>query len=136
MTIRTYSELCEIDDFEERYIYLRVRTQVGVATFGHERWLNQQFYTSVMWRQVRTEVIARDLGCDLGVEGHEVHRALIIHHMNPISPRDLFESNPDIINPEFLISASLTTHNAIHYGDVSHLPQQYKPRRPGDTKLW
>lgn len=136
MTTRTYSELCEIDDFEGRYKYLRVHAQVGVATFGHERWLNQQFYTSALWRQVRYEVIARDLGCDLGVEGLEVHRALIIHHMNPIGSRDLHESNPDIINPEFLISCSLSTHNAIHYGDVSHLPQPYKPRRPGDTKLW
>jgi len=136
LTTRRYSELCEISDFEERYKYLRVHAQVGATTFGHERWLNQRFYTSALWRQARYEVIARDLGCDLGVEGHEVFRALIIHHMNPIGVRDLHESNPDIIDPEFLISCSLRTHNAIHYGDVTHLGKPYRPRRPGDTKLW
>ena len=85
---------------------------------------------------MRYEVIARDLGCDLGVEGHEVFRALIIHHMNPIGVRDLVKSNPDITNPEYLISVSLRTHNAIHYGDVTHLEKPYRPRRPGDTRLW
>lgn len=134
--IKTYSELCKIGDFVERYNYLRVQSQVGIATFGHERWLNQRFYTSVQWRQVRYEVIARDLGCDLGVAGHETHRALFIHHMNPIRREDLYEANPDILNPDYLICCSLNTHNAIHYGTVENLEKPWRPRRPGDTRLW
>lgn len=136
LTTRTYRELCKIPDFEERYKYLRVTAPVGLATFGHERWLNQKFYTSVQWRQVRYEVIARDLGCDLGVAGHETQRALIIHHMNPIQRADLYEGNPDILNPDYLISCSLNTHNAIHYGNVEHLEKPWRPRQPGDTRLW
>ena len=134
--IRTYSELREIEGIEERYAYLRVHAQVGLDTFGFERWLNQAFYTSSEWRQVRHEVIARDYGCDLGVRSFDVSDKIIIHHMNPIDVRDVRGHNPDILNPEFLISCSHRTHNAIHYGDASLLPKLYIPRRPGDTKLW
>jgi hypothetical protein len=134
--IRTYTELCRFESLEERYKYLRAYAQVGIATFGFERWLNQAFYTSIEWRQVRQEVIARDLGCDLGVRGHEVSRKIIIHHMNPISSRDVRAHADEILNPEYLISTSLRTHNAIHFGSIEQLEKPLVPRRFGDTKLW
>lgn len=134
--MRTYSELMKIEDFEGRYNYLRVQSKVGLATFGFERWLNQAFYTSVQWRRVRRDVIARDLGCDLGMEGHEVMHDIHVHHMNPIGVQDLTHADPDVLNPEYLISVSLQTHNAIHYGDSSLLAKPFIPRKRNDTKLW
>ena len=136
MRIRTYSELSQIPTFEERYEYLALRGVVGEPTFGYDRWINQAFYRSAEWRHIRNYVISRDLGCDLGVEGYEIHDKVIIHHMNPMRQVDLLHGNDDIVNLEYLISTTHKTHNAIHYGDVSLLPKQYTPRRPGDTKLW
>lgn len=136
MRIRTYSELSQIPTFEERYEYLALRGVVGEPTFGYDRWINQAFYRSAEWRHIRNYVISRDLGCDLGVEGYEIHDKVIIHHMNPMQQVDLLHGNDDIVNLEYLISTTHKTHNAIHYGDASLLPKQYTPRRPGDTKLW
>lgn len=136
MRIRTYSELSQIPTFEERYEYLALRGVVGEPTFGYDRWLNQAFYRSAEWRHIRNYVISRDLGCDLGVEGYEIHDKVIIHHMNPMQQADLLHGNDDIVNLEYLISTTHKTHNAIHYGDANLLPKQYTPRRPGDTKLW
>lgn len=136
MRIRTYSELSQIPTFEERYEYLALRGVVGEPTFGYDRWINQAFYRSAEWRHIRNYVIYRDLGCDLGVEGYEIHDKVIIHHMNPMQQADLLHGNDDIVNLEYLISTTHKTHNAIHYGDASLLPKQYTPRRPGDTKLW
>jgi hypothetical protein len=133
---RSYSELSEIEGFEARYRYLREYSKVGVATFGFERWLNQGFYTSREWRLIRQEVIARDLGCDLGVEGHEVWKQIIVHHMNPLTVRDVTRHDQVILDPEYLISVSLRTHNAIHFGDESQLDKPLVQRAPGDTKLW
>jgi hypothetical protein len=133
---RSYSELSQIKGFVERYNYLRVHSQVGVATFGYERWLNQMFYTSREWRDVRQEVIARDLGCDLAVQGHEVVHKVFIHHMNPIRIQDLRGHDDSVIDPEYLITVSLRTHNAIHYGTADQLEKPMVQRRPGDTKLW
>jgi hypothetical protein len=133
---RSYSELARIPTFEERYRYLKTYSQVGIATFGYERWLNQAFYTSAQWRHIRQRVIARDRGCDLGLEGYGLWDRVIIHHMNPITVEDVTHANPDIFDPEFLISVSMRTHNAIHFGDESQLPKPPTRRRPGDTKLW
>jgi hypothetical protein len=133
---RTYSDLLQIASFEDRYDYLRMPSGVGVETFGFGRWMNQAFYTSREWRQVRNEVIARDLGCDLGISGREISRDLYIHHMNPIKPDDIVHHDPAILDPEYLITVSLRTHNAIHFGDKEQLERQYVPRRSGDTKLW
>ena len=133
---RSYTELMRIPTFEERYDYLAIRAVVGVDTFGFERWLNQAFYHSAEWRHARRQAIARDYGCDLGIEGQEIHDRPIVHHMNPIAVDDITHANIDIINPEYLITVSLRTHNAIHYGDRSQLVQPLVRRRPGDTKLW
>lgn len=134
--IKTYSELRRLGTFMERFTYLKLGGAVGFSTFGFDRYLNQEFYKTILWRNARTAVIARDYGCDLGVEGHEIHDTILVHHMNPMRANDIKHSNMDIINPEFLISVSHRTHNAIHYGDESKLPKPMVARRPGDTKLW
>lgn len=138
MRIRTYSELRLIDSFKERYEYLRLKGVVGEPTFGYERYHNQRFYTSRQWKQVRDYVITRDLGNDLGADGYEIHNSerIIIHHMNPMTPDNIIHGDADILDPEFLITTTLDTHNAIHYGDATLLTKVLVERRPGDTKLW
>lgn len=136
MTIRTYSELKRIDTFLGRYRYLALQGRTGTATFGFDRHVNQHFYRSTEWRQIRQHVIARDLGCDLGVEDHEIFDKILIHHMNPMTAGDIVEGNEAILDPEFLICTTHKTHNAIHFGDESQLPKLQVERRPGDTKLW
>lgn len=122
--------------FEERFDYLVLRGEVGQATFGFDRWANQQFYRSRQWKRVRDEVIVRDNGCDLGVLGYDIHANLIVHHMNPITPEDLGNGEDWVLDPEFLITTTHRTHNAIHYGDDSLLVKPPVERRAGDTKLW
>jgi hypothetical protein len=134
--IKTYSELRSLATFSERYKYLALHGQVGEATFGFDRWMNQQFYRSTQWKQIRDQVIVRDNGCDLGVRDYEVHDRITIHHMNPISAADLSNGDPAILDPEYLISVAHMTHNAIHYGDEKLLRRPLVERRPGDTKLW
>ncbi len=134
--MRTYSELAKLDDFVERFEYLSLKGVVGESTFGYERHRNQTFYRTREWRMVRDEVISRDLGNDLGVPGFEIYDRILIHHMNPITVVDVIQRNPDILNPEYLISVTHNTHNAIHYGDKSILRLPMVERRPGDTDLW
>jgi hypothetical protein len=134
--IRTYSELQRFETLEERFKYLQLGGQVGYATFGFERWMNQKFYTSRQWRSVRQQVIARDYGRDLAVEGWDIHDRVYIHHMNPMTPEDIKRGLGHILDPEFLITTTQRTHNAIHYGDAKLLPRPRKERTAGDTKLW
>jgi hypothetical protein len=134
--LRSYSELKSISDFEGRYKYLALHGQVGRSTFGFDRYLNQKFYTSSQWRNLRHHVIVRDNGCDLGVDGYEIYERLYIHHLNPMTFEDLDQGNPDVLNPEFLITTAHQTHNAIHYGDERLLPRPLAERSSGDTKLW
>lgn len=136
MKNRTYSELRSIDSFEERFKYLKLDGSVGESTFGFDRYLNQNLYRSKRWRKIRDEVIMRDNGCDLGIEGYEIRDQIIIHHLNPISVEDILEENDDIFNPEFLICTTKRTHNAIHYGDASLLPKGPIERKPNDTCSW
>lgn len=136
MKTRRYSELRRFDFFEDRYDYLSLRGVVGAATFGFDRWINQLFYSSRQWKDVRREVILRDNGCDLGVEGFEIVSGLLVHHMNPLTVKDIENGSEWLLDPEFLITTSKATHNAIHYGDKSLLQKPLKPRRPGDTRLW
>lgn len=136
MKIRTYTELIRIDSFVDRYEYLRLRGEVGVATFGWERWLNQELYRSSKWRRVRDKVIIRDMGCDLAHPDFQIGDRIIIHHMNPLTPEDIEDDVDEIYEPEFLICTSHDTHNAIHYGDQRLLPQLPIERYPGDTCLW
>lgn len=136
MRIRSYSELRRLRTFDERYDYLQLRGVVGRSTFGVDRYLNQRFYTSQEWKQVRTEVIARDFGLDLGCEDYPIFGRIIIHHMNPITVEELVHDDEQVLNPEYLITTSHETHNAIHYGDRSLLIPTLIERRPGDTRLW
>lgn len=133
---KNYTTLSRMRSFEERFIYLKLGGVVGRETFGFDRYLNQEFYTSSLWRRTRGIVIARDLGCDLGIPGREIHDRVYVHHMNPMTIEDILHSNTDTLNPEFLITLTHRTHNAIHYGDESLLPRGPIERRPGDTKLW
>jgi hypothetical protein len=136
MKTRSYRELRRIETFEERFEYLSLRGSVGESTFGFDRWINQHFYTSREWSTVRTQVIIRDNGCDLGIAGYEIHVGLLVHHMNPVTLDDIRHGEEWILDPNYLITTSLRTHNAIHYGDASLLPRGPVVRQPGDTKLW
>jgi hypothetical protein len=133
---KSYSEMCRRETFDERFEYLRLGGSVGRATFGFDRYINQEFYTSYEWRRVRQQVILRDWGCDLGVLGHEVHGQVLVHHINPMIPEDVVQHADWILDPEFLVTVSHTTHNAIHYGDRSLLPKRHVERQSGDTRLW
>ena len=136
MTSRSYSELVKLQTFSERYNYLRLVGQVGSTTFGFDRYLNQSFYTSRDWRQVRHAVIARDAGCDLGLEGYEIFDRVYVHHMNPLTKKQVLAADENMFDLEHLISCTLNTHNAIHYGDTNSLVRLPPERRPGDTTLW
>lgn len=131
--LRTYSDLVKIEGFEERFRYLSLRGSVGDITFGHARDLNQSFYASNQWRRIRRHVIIRDNNCDLAVGGREIHGRVYIHHMNPMRIENLVNGDPEVLDPEFLISVTHQTHNAIHYGDENQLPRDFVGRRPGDT---
>lgn len=135
MMIRTYTELSQLPTLEDRFDYLMIGGTVAHETFGSDRWLNQSFYHSVEWRAARSIVIARDLGMDLGVFDNPIRGLPSVHHMNPITLQDIDEGSDNLFDPEGLISASHRTHNAIHYGNRSHLPRGFTERRPGDTKL-
>lgn len=133
----TYTEMAKRDSFLARFRYLVLGGQLGIATFGFDRHLNQAFYTSYEWKKARDWIIIRDNGCDLGVPGHEIMDRVLVHHMNPLRVEDLTTQNFDrLFNPDYLICVSTTTHNAIHFGDEKQLPPPIVERRPGDTTLW
>lgn len=134
--IKTYSELSRLDAFEERYLYLKLNGTVGEETFGFDRFINQNFYKSPEWKVVRDFVIIRDNGCDLGVEGYEIHGRIYVHHMNPILPKDIISQNDILLDPEYLISTTQPTHNAIHYGDEDLLIKVPIERIKNDTCPW
>lgn len=136
MMNRSYSGLRQYSTFEDRFEYLRLFGDVGWSTFGFDRHINQKFYTSAEWKQARRYVIIRDQGCDLGIPGYEINGALYIHHMNPMKVEDIVHGESWIFDPEYLISTTLKTHNAIHFGDESLLPKVVVARSPSDTKLW
>ncbi|WP_368361662.1 hypothetical protein [Ruminococcus sp. RTP21484sp1_RTP21281st1_A2_RTP21281_210402] len=134
--IRTYSELIKLKTFKDRFEYLKLDGIVGEETFGFDRYMNQIFYKSNEWASVRREVIIRDNGCDLGVDGYEIHGKILIHHMNPINLSDIIHKTDELLNPDYLITTVLSTHNAIHYGDASLLPALPIERRANDTCPW
>ena len=136
MSIRTYSELITLPTFEERFKYLQLGGKVGEDTFGHDRYLNQMFYTSDEWRRIRRDVIVRDNGCDLGIQDREIHGLIIIHHMNPITIEDIINRSEFLLNPEYLISTVKNTHDAIHFSDERILITDPIERRPNDTCPW
>lgn len=134
--VRTYSELIKIPTFLERFKYLKLNGSVGVDTFGFDRYLNQTFYRSYEWKRLRNDVIVRDMGCDLGLEGYDIFDKILVHHMNPIGPDDIIHRSDYLLDPEFLICTSKLTHDAIHYGNEQLLYQDPVIRTPGDTCPW
>lgn len=134
--VKSYNQLRRLSTFEERYRYLKLGGVLGEQTFGFDRWINQRFYRSREWMSARDYTIVRDGGRDLGIEGYEIHSGLLVHHMNPITPDDLKHGEEWVVDPNYLITTSLRTHNAIHYGDESLLPRGPIVRTSGDTKLW
>ena len=136
MIIRTYSALITLPSFEERYRYLKLDGSVGKETFGFDRYLNQDFYRSKEWEHIRDEIIVRDFGCDLGVRDREIQTRIYVHHMNPISVKDITNATEFLLNPDYLICTSHSTHNAIHYGDESLLVIAPVERRKNDTCPW
>lgn len=135
-SIKCYSELISLPTYEERFQYLQLNGRVGSDTFGFDRYLNQKFYKTPEWRRLRNQIILRDNGCDLGVEGYEIFGIIMIHHMNPITKADIVSMTEYLTNPEYLICVTPNTHNAIHYGDESLLCTGPIERKPNDTCPW
>ena len=136
MSIRTYSELILLPTFEERFKYLQLNGRVGDDTFGFDRYINQNFYKSADWKRIRDQIIIRDKGCDLALEGYEIYGRILIHHMNPITVKDVELSTEYLMNPEYLICVTHNTHNAIHYGDEKLLMKGPVVRTKNDTCPW
>ena len=134
--IRTYSELITLPTFEERYRYLKLSGRVGEDTFGFDRYLNQIFYKSNEWLDVRDFVIVRDGGCDLGMPDREIYGKILVHHMNPIRQEDILRRSKWLLDPEYLICTIKNTHDAIHYGDESLLILAPTERKKNDTCPW
>lgn len=135
--IRTYSELVRLPTFKQRYEYLRLGGSVGEDTFGFDRYLNQIFYKSKEWNRIRDQVIIRDHGCDLGLDGYEINDRILIHHMNPITKADILERTEFLLNPDYLISTMKRTHDAIHYGTHESLTDVFViERTKNDTCPW
>ena len=134
--MRTYSELIQFQTYNERFEYLKLSALVGKETFGYDRYLNQNFYRSQEWKDVRRHVVLRDMGCDLGIEGREIQGKIYIHHMEPISKEDLMYHIGYVLDPEFLICCSFETHNAIHYGSLLSTTADLVTRKPNDTCPW
>ena len=133
--VLTYRELIAIPDYKDRFSYLQLNGIPGQETFGHERWMNQRFYHSSEWKQMRDFIITRDQGLDLAHPDYPIAGKIIIHHMMPLTPDAIVTSDDIMLNPEYLISCSLATHNAIHYGDATQLRTPTE-RRPYDTCPW
>lgn len=134
--MRTYSELIKLQTLAERFDYLKLGGVIGEDTFGFERYLNQNFYRSAVWKKIRNQVIIRDNGCEMGLEDYPISGRIIIHHMNPVDSDDIIHQRDILLNPEFLICVGNQTHNAIHYGSIDLLPQDPIERKPNDTCPW
>lgn len=134
--MKTYNELITIKDFRERYLYLKIGGIIGDETFGTDRYLNQIFYKTPEWRRFRNEVIIRDNGCDLAHEDYSIQGRIIIHHINPITADDILKRRSPLFDPDNVVCVSHNMHEAIHYGDISLLPEDYIPRQPNDTIPW
>lgn len=133
---RTYSELITIETFNDRFEYLSLSGNVAEETFGYERYLNQGFYRSKEWRDVRTHIIARDIGRDLGVEGYDIFGKILIHHIEPLRSVDFEHPSKRLLNPDNLITTCVDTHNGIHYGGYTMAVNAPVIRVAGDTTLW
>ena len=135
-SIKSYKELIKLKTFEERLKYLQLNSGVGIETFGSGRWLNQRLYHSSLWADVKNELIIRDNGCDLGLEGYEIRGRIYLHHLNPITKEDVLNNSSKLYDPNNLICVSFDTHQSIHYGSECAALSQLVERRPNDTCPW
>ena len=136
MKTKTYSELVKLKTFKERFQYLKLDGAVGEFTFNGSRFLNQTFYRSRQWNEARRKAIIRDNGCEMGLDDYPIPGHIYVHHINPITKKDLMKLSPKIFDPENLISLSFQTHNAIHYGSEECRPKELVIRTANDTCLW
>lgn len=134
--MRTYSELIKLNTFRERYEYLKLNGSVGEETFGIDRYLNQKFYRSDEWRNIRNKIIIRDNGCDLADPERPLDGRVYIHHMNPITVVDVIHHSDFLVNPDYLVCCSYDTHQAIHFGNEDNLFFELVERKPYDTCPW
>ena len=135
-SIRTYSELITLPTFIKRFNYLKLGGVIGEETFGFDRYLNQTLYRSAEWKRFRRDMILRDNGMDLACDGYEIYGKILLHHINPITIKDVLRRDPKIFDPENVICTTLNTHNAIHYGDESLLMTEPIIRTKNDTCPW
>lgn len=136
MKTKGYSDLTRLKTFKERYEYLRLNGVCGQDDSDVKRWMREYFYHTPEWRSIRTKILLRDNGMDLGCDGRPIHGRLIVHHINPITMQDITDRSDKLFDPENLITVSHITHNAIHYGDESTVVSDFVERTPGDTTLW
>lgn len=136
MIIKSYSKMLTFPTLEERFRYLELKGSVGKDTFGYDRYLNQILYHSGEWKSFRNDIIIRDNGCDLACEGHEIHKRILVHHINPITVEDVLNRSPKVFDPENVVCVSHITHNAIHYGDENLLMTAPVERSQNDTCPW
>jgi len=137
MIHRTYNEMSMLGTFDERFKYLSLIGQVGLDTFGFDRYMNQAFYKSKEWQQVRSYVIVRDNGCDLGIPDRPIGGHVYIHHIDPITPEDIKHGSSKLLDPNNLVCVSFETHNALHYGDEEYLERnKLVERHSNDTCPW
>lgn len=118
-------------DWQNRFQVLQLKG----FNYKSPRDLAYSFYhDNPTWKEVRKEIIKRDNGCDLGINGLYIEGDIIVHHIDPLVEEDFINWNVDkLFNPKNLICCSVKTHNWIHYG---HKEEVLPERRPGDTKLW
>lgn len=133
---KTYTDLCKLKTFEDRFEYLKLNGDVGIETFGYKRYLNQVFYKSNEWKSIRNQIIARDDGCDLGIPGRYIFGKVLIHHLNPITYSDIVERSYKLFDPDNLICVSKQTHDAIHYSDKNVLALDPITRTKNDMCPW
>mgnify|MGYP006906513398 FL=1 len=134
--MRTYSLVIQLPTYNERLEYLRLNGNVGVDTFGTNRYVNQIFYNSDEWKKIRIKAIIRDCGCDLACKGYDIYDSIIVHHINPITLEDILNRNPKIFDLNNLITVSKDTHNAIHYGTDPIFTKEVITRTKNDTCPW
>ena len=127
---RSYSELILLPSFSERLEYLKLLDNNAESP----RHMSGDFFKSRVWLTARQIIIDRDLGFDLGVFGVYIDGPMYVHHINPINEYDIRNQTKRLLDPDNLITVSMTTHNSIHYKKVEKEP--WVERRPGDTKLW
>lgn len=138
--MRTYSELLKLPTYEDRFRYLMTRGKVGEDTFGWKRYLNQVFYRSKEWFDLRDYCIIRDKAYDLAFEAdiHLLNSGIVVHHINPLTRDDVMNRTRYLLDPEYLVTTFTKTHNALHYGDETYLLQfsGYRGRVANDTSPW